>query len=278
MPFEGTSPAFKDRRGEGAVYQNLSYEKSDDGIALIMIDRPERLNALNLETLDELTRAFTDARDDETTRAVILTGGGDQAFVAGADVAEMARLGPDGAKAFARRGQQLTLLIEDLGKPVIAAINGFALGGGCELAMACTVRLASDGAKLGQPEVKLGLIPGFGGTQRLARLVGRGRALQLLLTGEMISAAEAYRIELVNEVTTEDELLSAAEEVAVKMKGNAPLALKYCLEATGAGVELPLEEALLLEATLFGLCCATEDMREGTSAFLEKRTPNFKGK
>ncbi|HZS45023.1 MAG TPA: enoyl-CoA hydratase-related protein [Blastocatellia bacterium] len=259
-------------------FDNISYEKSDDGIALIMIDRPEKLNALNLSTINELTRAFLDAKTDDAVRAVILTGGGGKAFVAGADIAEMAALGPEAAKSFAQCGQKLTLLIENLGKPVIAAVNGFALGGGCELAMACTFRLASDRAKFGQPEVKLGLIPGFGGSQRLARLVGRGRALQLLLTGEMISSAEAYRIGLVNEITSDDELLSTAEELADKMKRNAPLALKYCIEATNIGVEMPMEEALFLEATLFGLCFATEDMREGTQAFLEKRQPDFKGK
>jgi enoyl-CoA hydratase len=242
-----------------------------------MIDRPEKLNALNLATIGELLIAFEDARDDDTIRVVILTGGGGKAFIAGADIAELAALGPDSAKTFAQRGQALTMLIENLGKPVIAAVNGFALGGGCEIAMACTVRLASDRAKFGQPEVKLGVIPGFGGSQRLARLIGKGRALQMLLTGEMVSSAEAYRIGLVNEVTTDDELLSTAEEMADKMKRNAPLALKYCLEATNVGVEMPLEEALFLEATLFGLCFATDDMREGTTAFLEKRQPDFKG-
>ena len=259
-------------------FENISYEKSDDGIALIMIDRPEKLNALNLATIEELFLAFEDAQGDDSVRVVILTGGGGKAFVAGADIAELAALGPESAKIVAERGQSLTLLIENLGKPVIAAVNGFALGGGCEIAMACTVRLASDRAKFGQPEVKLGVIPGFGGTQRLARLIGRGRALQMLLTGEMISSSEAYRIGLVNEITTDDELLSSAEELADKMKRNAPLALKYCMEATNVGVEMALEEALFLEATLFGLCFATDDMQEGTTAFLDKRQPDFKGK
>lgn len=273
----GESPAFN-RDERILAYENISYEKSDDGIALIMIDRPEKLNALNQATIDELWHAFSDAQQDDTTRVVILTGGGGKAFIAGADIAEMAELGPEAARTFAERGQQLTRLIENLGKPVIAAINGFALGGGCELAMACTVRLASDRAKLGQPEVKLGLMPGFGGTQRLARLVGRGRALHMLLTGEMISAAEAYLIGLVNEVTSDDELLSTAEELAVKISENAPLAVRYCLAAVNQGVDLPLDQALAYEASLFGLCFASEDRREGTQAFLGKRVPNFKGK
>ena len=208
---------------------------------------------------------------------MILTGAGDKAFVAGADIAELRALGPVEARAFGRKGQAVFARIEKLPKPVVAAINGFALGGGCELALACHLRLAAEGARLGTPEVKLGLMCGYGGTQRLPRLVGRGRALEILLTGEMIDAPEALRIGLVNRVVAQDKLLPEAEALLRKMLANAPLSLRYTLEAVAAGLEMPLEEGQNLEATLFGLLSTTEDMKEGTTAFLEKRKALFKG-
>ncbi|HJT71659.1 MAG TPA: enoyl-CoA hydratase-related protein, partial [Terriglobales bacterium] len=219
-----------------------------------------------------------DLAADRETRVVILTGGGEKAFVAGADINELARNNPVEAKAYTHRGQAVLDLIENLGKPVIACINGFALGGGCEIAMACTMRLASENAKLGQPEVKLGIIPGYGGTQRLPRLVGKGIAMQLLLTGEMITAQEAHRIGLVNEVVPAAELIPSAEAIAQKIIANGPLAVQYTMEAVNKGMETPLAEGLYLEATLFGVACATEDKKEGTTAFLEKRPAQFKGK
>jgi enoyl-CoA hydratase len=211
-------------------------------------------------------------------RVVILTGAGEKAFVAGADIGELGEQSPVAAKEYTHRGQAVVDAIEDLGKPVIACVNGFALGGGCELALACTMRIASDNAKLGQPEVKLGLIPGYGGTQRLARLVGKGIAMQLVLTGEMISAQEAHRIGLVNEVVPAAELIPRAEAIAAKIIANAPLAIQYAMEAVNHGLDLPLADGLFLEATLFAVCCATEDKNEGTKAFLEKRPAQFKGR
>ncbi|MGB9106670.1 MAG: enoyl-CoA hydratase-related protein, partial [Terriglobales bacterium] len=201
-----------------------------------------------------------------------------KAFIAGADLNELAKHNAVEGKAYTHKGKSVLNLIENLGKPVIACINGFALGGGCELAMACTMRLASDNAKLGQPEVKLGIIPGYGGTQRLSRLVGKGIAMQLVLSGEMITAAEAHRIGLVNEVVPQPELIARAEAIAQKIIANAPLAVQYAIEAINKGMEMTLQEGLYLEATLFGVCCATEDKTEGTKAFLEKRAPSFKGK
>jgi enoyl-CoA hydratase len=257
--------------------ENVKVEKKNR-IAYVTIDRPKVLNALNMATMEELRQVFTDLRDDKETRVVILTGGGEKAFVAGADINELAKNDPVQAKAYTHRGQAVLDLIENLGKPVIACINGFALGGGCEIAMACTMRLASENAKLGQPEVKLGIIPGYGGTQRLARLVGTGLAMQMVLTGEMISAREAHRIGLVNEVLPTAQLMARAEEIAGKIIGMAPLAIQYCMEAVNQGMNMTLQEGLFLEATLFGICCATEDKKEGTTAFLEKRTPNFQGK
>ncbi len=257
-------------------YENLLYEKKD-GIAYVTFDRPKFLNALNRKTMEELHQVLLDARDDASVRVLILTGAGEKAFVAGADINELARQTPVNGKEFSLYGQGVLHLLETMGKPSICAINGFALGGGCELALSCSIRLASKTAKLGQPEVKLGIIPGYGGSQRLARLCGKGTAHEICLTGEMITAEEAQRIGLVNHVHEPAELLPAAEAMAKKMIEKAPLAVKYCMEAIERGLEMPLEEGLFLEATLFGLCCATEDMREGTKAFLEKRAAQFKG-
>ncbi len=251
------------------MFENLLFENRS-GIALVTVNRPAVRNALNTATVRELRAVFEQIKNDEAVRVVILTGSGDKAFVAGADINELAKLEPVAGKDYSLAGQAIFDAIERLGKPVIAAVNGYALGGGCELAMACTFRVASESAVFGQPEVKLGIIPGYGGTQRLSRLVGGGQAAQILMTGEMINAAEALRIGLVNQVVPHEELLKTAESIAKKILANAPLAVKFCLDALGRGMEL--------EATLFGLCCATEDMKEGTKAFLEKRAPNFRGK
>ena len=257
--------------------ENLLFEKKGN-IAYVTVNRPKVLNALNMAVMDELRQVFTSIKDDSAIRAVIVTGSGEKSFIAGADIAELSKQEPVKAKEYTHRGQAALDLIENLGKPVIAAVNGFALGGGCEVAMACTMRIASENAKLGQPEVKLGLIPGYGGTQRLPRLVGKGLAMQLLLSGEMISAQEAYRIGLVNEVVAAAELIPRAEAIAKKIIANAPLAVQYAMEAVNHGMEMPLKEGLYVEAALFGVVCATEDKNEGTTAFLEKRAPNFKGK
>jgi enoyl-CoA hydratase/carnithine racemase len=256
---------------------NVLYEKKG-AIAYVTVNRPKVLNALNTPTWKDLQTAFEDARDDATIRGVILTGAGDKAFVAGADISELAQVTAFEAEQSSRFGQGVLDLIENLGKPVIAAVNGFALGGGCETAMACTIRLAVETAKFGQPEVMLGLVPGGGGTQRLPRLVGKGRALQLILSGEMISAQEAYRIGLVNEVVAAADLIARAEAILKKITANAPIAVKFALEAANKGLETSQGEGLLLEASYFGLCAATEDKKEGTSAFLEKRAPNFRGR
>jgi enoyl-CoA hydratase/carnithine racemase len=256
---------------------NVLYEKKD-AIAYVTVNRPKVLNALNTPTWKDLRIAFEDARDDDSVRGVILTGAGDKAFIAGADISELAHATAIDAERSSRFGQDVLDLIENLGKPVIAAINGFALGGGCETAMACTIRIAVDSAKFGQPEVKLGLLPGGGGTQRLPRLVGKGRALQLILSGEMISAQEAYRIGLVNEVVPAANLIGRAEAILKKITSNAPIAVKFALEAANKGVETSQAEGLLLEASYFGLCAATEDKKEGTTAFLEKRAPQFQGR
>jgi enoyl-CoA hydratase len=258
-------------------YENLLYEKKA-GIAYITFNRPKLLNALNRKTMEELHQVLLDARDDASVGVLILTGAGDKAFVAGADINELAQQTPVNGKEFSLYGQGVLHLLETMGKPSICAINGFALGGGCELALSCSIRLASRTARLGQPEVKLGIIPGYGGSQRLARLCGKGTAHELCLTGEMITAEEAQRIGLVNHVHEPAELLPAAEAMAKKIIEKAPLAVKYCMEAIERGVEIAQEEGLFLEATLFGLCCATEDMREGTKAFLEKRAAQFKGR
>jgi enoyl-CoA hydratase/carnithine racemase len=256
---------------------NVLYEKKND-IAYVTVNRPKVLNALNTPTWKDLRTAFEDAREDATIRGAILTGAGNKAFVAGADISELAQATGFEAEQSSRFGQEVLDLIENLGKPVIAAVNGFALGGGCETAMACTVRLAVDTARFGQPEVTLGLVPGGGGTQRLPRLVGKGRALQLILSGEMISAQEAFRIGLVNEIVPAAELIARAEAILKKIAANAPIAVKLALEAVNKGMETSQSEGLLLEASYFGLCAATEDKKEGTSAFLEKRVPHFNGR
>jgi enoyl-CoA hydratase len=257
-------------------FENLLYQVRD-GIALITFNRPKVLNALNRKTVEELRDALAAARDDAAVRVLILTGAGEKSFVAGADISELAQQTPVNGKEFSLFGQSVFHLLETIGKPSICAINGFALGGGCELALSCSIRIASKTAKLGQPEVKLGIIPGYGGSQRLARLCGKGVAHELCLTGEMITAEEAQRIGLVNRLYEPGDLLAAAEAMAKKIIANAPIAVKYTMEAIEHGFEVPLEEGLFLEATLFGLSCATEDMREGTKAFLEKRTAAFKG-
>src|ERR1700731_505757 len=258
-------------------FENILVAKKNS-IAYVTVNRPKVLNALNLATMEELRAAFHDIKNDKGTRVVLFTGTGEKAFIAGADIGELANQDAVMGKEYTHRGQSVLNLIENLGKPVIALINGFALGGGCEMAMACTMRLASSNAKFGQPEVKLGIIPGYGGTQRLPRLVGKGIAMQLVLAGEMISAQEAHRIGLVNEVTAAANLIPRAEEIAQKIMANAPLAIQYAMEAVNQGMEMTLAEGLYLEATLFGMCCATEDKKEGTTAFLEKRAAAFKGK
>lgn len=258
-------------------YDNLLVEL-DGALATVTVNRPKVLNALNGATLAELGQAMRALQADEAVRVVILTGAGEKAFAAGADINELSTLTPDAGKARAELGQGVFDLIERLGKPVIAAVNGFALGGGCELAMACTVRLAADTAKFGQPEVKLGLTPGFAGTQRLPRLVGKGRALELLLGGGMIDAAEAFRIGLVNRVVPAAALRDEARALAQGWASNAPMAMRYALEAVSHGLESTFAEGCFVEASLFGLAFATEDMREGTRAFLEKRKPEFKGR
>lgn len=258
-------------------FENILLEKKNS-IAYITVNRPKVLNALNMATMEELRAAFTDAKNDTSVRVVIMTGSGEKAFIAGADIGELSQNNAVSAKEYTHRGQSVLDLIENLGKPVIACINGFALGGGCEIAMACTMRLASDNAKFGQPEVKLGIIPGYGGTQRLPRLVGKGIAMQLVLAGEMISAQEALRIGLVNEITAPADLIPRAEAIAQKIVANAPLAVQYAMEAVNKGMEMTLAEGLYLEAVLFGVACATEDKNEGTKAFLEKRAAQFKGK
>jgi enoyl-CoA hydratase len=249
----------------------------DGLVAQVTINRPQVMNALNTETLDELRRTILALKHDAGVRCVILTGAGDRAFVAGADINELATQTPSSGREQALRGQHVFDLIENMGKPVIAAINGFALGGGCELAMTCTLRLASETATIGQPEINLGLIPGYGGTQRLARLVGAGRALEMMLTGEPISAHEAHRIGLVNRVVPAAELRARTLALAAVLSSKPPIAARYIIDAVNKGLQSPLAEGQVLEATLFGLVASTGDMREGTRAFLEKRKPDFKG-
>src|SRR5881296_3857706 len=257
--------------------ENVLYEKKG-AIAYVTLNRPKVLNALNQGTWENLRTAFEDARDDAAVRGVILTGAGDKAFIAGADISELAHVTAVEAEKSSSYGQAVLNLIENLGKPVIAAVNGFALGGGCETAMACTIRIAAENAKFGQPEVKLGVIPGGERTQRLPRLVGKGRALQLILSGEIISAQEAYRIGLVNEVVPAADLITRAEAMLKQIFSNAPLAVKYSLEAVNKGLETTQSEGLSLEASLFGLCAGTEDKKEGTQAFLQKRAAQFQGR
>jgi enoyl-CoA hydratase/carnithine racemase len=256
---------------------NVKYEKKGV-IAYVTVDRPKVLNALNTSTWNDLKAAFEDAKADASVRGVILTGSGDKAFIAGADISELAHLDAYGAEESSRLGQGVLDFIENLGKPVIAAINGFALGGGCETAMACTMRIAAEQARFGQPEVKLGLLPGGGGTQRLPRLVGKGRAMQLILTGETISAHEAYRIGLVNEVVPAENLIDRAETILKQVAANAPIAVKFSLDAANKGLDSSQSAGLALEASYFGICAASEDKKEGTSAFLEKRAPQFQGR
>ena len=260
-----------------ATLENILYVKRG-AIAYVTLNRPKVLNALNQRTWQDLKAAFEDARDDADVRGVILTGAGDKAFIAGADISELAQVTAVQAERSSTYGQEVLNLVENLGKPVIAAINGFALGGGCETAMACTIRLATESVRFGQPEVKLGVPPGGGGTQRLPRLVGKGRALQLILSGEMISAQEAYRIGLVNEVVPAADLIPRAEAILKQIFANAPLAVKYSLEAVNKGLETSQTEGLALEASFFGLCSGTEDKQEGTQAFLQKRAPQFQGR
>jgi enoyl-CoA hydratase len=258
-------------------FDNLLVER-DGAVALVAINRPKVLNALNSQTLDELRHVMLDLQHDAGVRAIVLTGSGDKAFVAGADINELAALSPTGAREHALTGQHVLDVIENLGKPVIAAINGYALGGGCELAMACTLRIAADGAKLGQPEINLGIIPGYAGTQRLSRLVGKGKALEMILSGAPISAAEAERIGLVNRVVPAGDLIAEAKKLAAHLAAQAPVAVRYILAAVNKGIEMGSAEGAVFEATLFGLVAATDDMREGTRAFLEKRKAEFTGR
>lgn len=261
-------------------YENLENVKAEnrDGVLFVFIDRPKVLNALNAQTVEEIGRVFAEARSDSAVKAVILTGGGEKAFVAGADINELAQKSPLTGKETSERGQFILSQIERFPKVVIAAINGFALGGGCELALACHIRIASDKAQIGLPEVTLGIIPGYGGTQRMARLLGKGKALEMVLTGDRIGAEEAERIGLVNKVVPADQLIAAAEEMARKIASRSPVAVRAAIEAVNNGSEMPFEEGQFLEATLFGLLCASEDMKEGMKAFLEKRPANFPGK
>jgi len=259
------------------TYENVKTELRD-GILFLTVDRPKVLNALNAATVEEIYKVFADARDDDNVKAVIITGAGEKAFVAGADINELAQKTPMTGKETSERGQFIFSFIERFPKPVIAAINGFALGGGCELALACHIRVASERAQIGLPEVTLGIIPGYGGTQRMARLLGKAKALELICTGDRVGAAEAERIGLVNKVVPADQLMSAAKEMARKIMSRGPLAIRAAIEAVMSGSEMPMQEGQFLEATLFGLLCASEDTKEGMNAFLEKRPPRFKGK
>ena len=259
------------------AYENLLFEVRER-VAFVTLNRPKVLNALNGALLTELEAVFVEVRDSAGILAAIVTGSGEKAFVAGADINELAQAVGLRGKVLAEMGQRVFSLIETCGKPVIACVNGFALGGGCELSMACTFRIASENAKFGQPEVKLGILAGYGGSQRLPRLVGRGRAMQLLLTGEMISAAEALRIGLVNEVLPQAELLARGEAIARSILAVAPIAVQLTMEAVHAADSLGLKEGLALEAALFGVACGTEDKAEGTRAFLEKRSATWQGR
>jgi enoyl-CoA hydratase len=259
------------------AFDNLLLDR-DGAVATITINRPRVLNALNSQTIDELRRAILDLRHDDSVRVVIVTGAGEKSFVAGADINELAVQTPSGGREHALRGQHVFDLIENMGKPVIAAVNGYALGGGCELAMACTLRIAADSARLGQPEVSLGLIPGYAGTQRLTRLVGRGRATEMMLTGAPLTAEEALRAGLVNRVVPAADLMNETRKLAAELARNAPIAMRYIINAVNKGLEMSFAEACQYEATLFGLVASTDDMKEGTAAFLQKRKPQFAGK
>jgi enoyl-CoA hydratase len=258
-------------------FDNLLLER-DGAVAVITVNRPQVLNALNFSTIDDLRRAALALKHDAGVRAIVITGAGEKSFAAGADINELAVQSPAQGKELALRGQHVFDLLENLGKPVLAAINGYALGGGCELALACTLRVAADTARIGQPEINLGIIPGYGGTQRLGRLVGKGVALELLLTGKQITAAEALQIGLVNRVVPAAGLLSDAKALAAELAGKAPIAVQYIIEAVNRGLEVSFDKGQFLEATLFGLVASTDDMREGTKAFLEKRKPDFRGR
>ena len=259
------------------TYQTLLFDVRD-GIATVTINRPDKLNALNDAVIADLDLAVERIASDESIAGAILTGAGPKAFVAGADIGELAQQRQMSGKARAMRGQAVLRRLERCGKPVIAAVNGFALGGGCELAMACHLRVASEGAKFGQPEVKLGIGPGYGGTVRLPRLVGKGRALDMLLTARMVGAEEALQMGLVNRVVPAEKLMAEAESLLRSILANGPLAVRLCIEAVDAGLEMSLDEALLLEANHFGLLASTDDMREGMGAFLEKRSASFRGR
>ncbi len=259
------------------TYNNVLYQ-TDNGIGMITLNRPKALNALNFELLTELNGLLDEIAQDDSVKVVIITGSGDKAFVAGADIAEMQNISPLEGRAFGKFGQAIFNKLENIPQPVIAAVNGFALGGGCELAMACDIRIASDKAKFGQPEVGLGIVPGFGGTQRLPRLIGKGRAKELLYTADMINAEEAYRIGLVNRIVAADELLSTAKELAEKIMARAQAAVRLCKAAVNTGMDTDLESGIAYEAEVFGLCFATADQKEGMSAFIGKRKPNFSNK
>ena len=259
------------------AYETLLYD-AKDGIAVITLNRPQVLNALNRQLMGELENALVTARDDGSVKVLILTGSGEKAFAAGADIGELAELGPLTAIDTARKGQALTRLMEDLGKPIIAAVNGFALGGGCEVAMAATLRVASEAAKFGQPEVNLGVIPGYGGTQRLTRLIGKGRAMDLILTGRTVGAAEALAIGLVNMVVPPSDLMDATRKLAGTLMQKGPIALRLAIQAVDGGLEMGMDAALNWEAHLFGVCASSADMKEGLQAFLEKRRAAFQGR
>ncbi|MFH1226612.1 MAG: enoyl-CoA hydratase-related protein [Planctomycetota bacterium] len=258
-------------------YQNILFQEKD-GIGIVAINRPKKLNALDAQTINELYDVFGAIKNNDAIKAVILTGSGEKSFVAGADIEELFQLDQVSGKTKMQRGQGLTLLIENLGKPVIGAINGFALGGGCELAMACTLRLCSDKARFGQPEVNLGVIPGYGGTQRMPRIIGRTKAMEMILTGDVIDAQEAYRLGLVNKICASEQLMAESEALARKIMSKGPLAIKAAMEAVQRGMDMTLAEGLNLEANLFAANCASADSKEGLKAFLEKRPPQFKGK
>jgi enoyl-CoA hydratase len=258
-------------------FQNLILEK-EDYLAILTINRPKALNALNGETLFEIEAAIKDIKADSNINVVIITGSGDKAFVAGADITFMLPLTPAEGRYFSDVGEKVFRQIELLEKPVIAAINGFALGGGCELAMSCDIRLASENSVFGQPEVGLGVIPGFGGTQRLPRLIGEGRAKELTYTADIINVQEAYRLGLVNHVYPQDQLMAEAKKMAKKIAAKAPLAVGYSKFAIGKGLQVDIDTAMSIESDMFGMCCSTQDKFEGMTAFVEKRKPDFKGK